>query len=499
MAKRSDTLHLFPVLAKSAKTVAVRPTTADKEPHTTLEPDTQATDLWQKCLKIISDNVDAQVFRTWFDPVSALCWSNDVLTLQVPSQFFLEWIEEHYYKLLQKTIYQTLGPKARLQYNVVVKKNTDTLEQRAIKLPAFRNTPAVRQPALPFAATPAVAPFPSFLNQRYNFGNFIRGESNQLALSAGLAIAENPGGTRFNPLFIYGSTGLGKTHLVQAIGNQIVQNNSSARVLYTNSERFTIEYVNAIQSNKVNDFTNFYRSIDVLIIDDIQFFAGKEKTQDNFFHTFNVLYQSGKQLILTSDKPPKELADVDERLVSRFQWGLTVDVQPPDFEMRMAILLRKSADEGFDLPHDVTEYIARHIFTSVRELEGCLISIIAKVSLDRRKLTLELAKEVVQGSAATKAKLHRFGLDDIKREVAAYYGLSVSVLEGASRKHEITLARQISMYLAKQLTTLSLKAIGSGFGKRDHTTVIHSCRTIENYLESDTSLSNALEELKKKF
>ncbi len=499
LAKRSDTLHLFPALAQAAKAVATRPAALNKEHRITADPDPEAGVLWQKCLDIIADNVDLQVFRTWFEPISALCWSGDVLTLQVPSQFFLEWIEEHYYKLLQKTIYQTLGPKARLQYNVVVKKSTDTLEQRAIKLPAFRSTPAAQQPALPFAAVPAVDSFPSFLNQRYNFGNFIRGESNQLALSAGLAIAENPGGTRFNPLFIYGSTGLGKTHLVQAIGNQIAQNNRSARVLYTNSERFTIEYVNAIQSNKVNDFTNFYRSIDALIIDDIQFFAGKEKTQDNFFHTFNVLYQSGKQLILTSDKPPKELADVDERLVSRFQWGLTVDVQPPDFEMRMAILQRKSTDEGFDLPLDVTEYIARHIFTSVRELEGCLISIIAKVSLDRRKLTLDLAKEVVQGSATAAAKQRRFGLDDIKREVAGYYGLAVPLLEGASRKHEIALARQIAMYLAKQLTPLSLKAIGAGFGKRDHTTVIHSCRTIENYLESDATLRDTLGELKKKF
>lgn len=501
MAKRSDNLPLFPALAQAAKVVVPKPV-AESKLHIG-DPDPEAVSLWQKCLAIISDNVDGQVFRTWFEPTNALRWQDNVLVLQVPSQFFLEWIEEHYYKLLQKTLYQVLGPKSRLQYQVVVKKSADTLEQRTIKLPGFRHSPAApnaQQPALPFAAAaPPAAPFPSFLNQRYTFENFIRGESNQLALSAGLAVAANSGGTRFNPLFIYGGTGLGKTHLVQAIGNHIAQNNRSARVLYTNSERFTIEYVNAIQSNKVNEFTNFYRSIDTLIVDDIQFFAGKEKTQDNFFHTFNVLYQSGKQLILTSDKPPKELAGVDERLVSRFQWGLTVDIQPPDYETRMAILQRKSADEGFELPGEVIEYIARHVFTSVRELEGCLISVIAKVSLDRRDLTLELAKEVVQGTSAAMAKKRMLNIDDIKKEVAKYYHTTSAALEGASRKHEIVLARQAAMYLAKQLTQYSLKSIGGSFGKRDHTTVMHSCRMIENYLDTDTTIREAIEALKKKF
>ena len=500
MAKRTETLHLFPALAQAAKAAGVRPAVApvQQQQHT---HDPEAGDLWQKCLEIIADNVDPQVFRTWFEPTSALRWSDGVLVIQVPSQFFLEWIEEHYYKLLQKTVYQVLGPKSRLQYHVVVKKSSDSLEQRTIKLPAFRSSPSAtqtQQPALPFSATPPAAPFPSFLNQRYNFGNFIRGESNQLALSAGLAVAEKPGGTRFNPLFIYGGTGLGKTHLAQAIGNHIAQTNRAARVLYTNSERFTIEFVNAIQRDKINDFTSFYRSIDVLIVDDIQFLAGKEKTQDNFFHTFNVLYQSGKQLILTSDKPPKELADVDERLVSRFQWGLTVDIQPPDYETRMAILQRKSADEGFDLPGDVTEYIARHVFTSVRELEGCLIKVIAKVSLDRRELNLDLAREVVLDTGVT-TKTKRTGLDEIKREVAAYYSIVPAALEGATRKHEVVLARQVAMYLAKQLTPHSLKSIGSGFGKRDHTTVIHSCRAIENYLDTDATVREAIEELRKKF
>ncbi len=500
LSEHTSTLHLFPSLTDTVKSAGAKKATTVRKEQVPLSPQPEAVSLWNKCLAIIADNVDIQVFRTWFEPIIALSWSDDILIVQVPSQFFLEWIEEHYYQLLQKTMQQVLGAQSRLQYHVVVKKSSDTLEQRTIKLPAFRHAPSVQQTSLPFALSPApLASFPSYLNQRYNFGNFIRGESNQLAISAGLAVAGNPGGTRFNPLFIYGCTGLGKTHLVQAIGNHIAQNNRNTRVLYTNSERFTIEYVNAIQNNKVNEFTQFYRSIDTLIIDDIQFFAGKEKTQDNFFHTFNELYQSGKQLILTSDKNPKDLTDVDERLISRFQWGLTVDIQPPDFETRMAILQRKSADEGFDLPIDVTEYIARHVFTSVRELEGVLIKIIASVSLDRRELSLELAKESVQGTSAVASKQRQTEINDIKCEVAAYYNTSASALEDSTRKHEIVLARQMAMYLSKQLTTNSLKSIGTSFGKRDHTTVMHACKTIENYLESNATVRTAYETLKKKF
>ncbi|HYF02138.1 MAG TPA: chromosomal replication initiator protein DnaA, partial [Patescibacteria group bacterium] len=443
--------------------------------------------------------VSSQVFKTWFEPTKALRWHDNQLTIQVPSQFFCEWIEEHYYALLQKTIYQVLGVSARLQYQVVVDESEDTLENRTIKLPAFKHPPAAAtaQSSLPFAqSAPVQQNFPVFLNPRYTFDNFIRGESNQLAVSAAMAIADNPGRTRFNPLVLYGDTGLGKTHLVQAIGNQILQKNRNARILYTSSERFTMEYVSAIQNNKVNDFTNFYRGVDVLIVDDIQFFAGKEKTQDNFFHTFNALHQSGKQLILTSDRPPKDLADVDDRLISRFQWGLTADVQMPDYEMRMAILQRKSADEGMELPQEVIEYVARHVTSSVRELEGCLISLIAKVSLDGREMTVDLARTVVEGIAGT-GSARPLTINDIKAEAANYYNLSVELLEGKTRKHEVVLARQVAMFLAKHLTHMSLKSIGASFGKRDHTTVLHSCQMIENYMERELEVRKAVEALKK--
>jgi chromosomal replication initiator protein len=503
LAKKLPTLDLFAHALRAKPTISRKMASVDTTNAEQSTPDSQAVMLWDKCLEIIKDNVAPQVFKTWFEPISALRWHDSQLTIQVPSQFFYEWIEEHYYALLQKTIYQILGSKSKLQYQVLVNNNGETLEQRAIKLPAFRNAPPgasvpQQQNTLPFAsATPIPQQFPNYLNSRYTFENFIRGESNQLASSAAMAVAESPGKTRFNPLFIYGGTGLGKTHLVQAIGNYITQNNPSSRVLYTNSERFTIEYVNAIQNNRVNDFTNFYRTIDVLIVDDIQFFSGKEKTQDNFFHSFNALYQAGKQLILTSDKPPKELTDVDDRLISRFQWGLTVDVQLPDFETRMAILQRKSMDEGFEIPADIIEYIARHVFSSVRELEGSLISLIAKVSLDRRELSIDLAKEVVSGVSSRTEK--SVDIQDIIKEVAKYYDFYPEILAGKTRKHEVVLARQVAMYLTKKFTSMSLKNIGMYFGGRDHTTVLHSCQMIENYLGNDKSVVAAVEDLKKIF
>ncbi|HCN04555.1 MAG TPA: chromosomal replication initiator protein DnaA [Bacteroidetes bacterium] len=461
-----------------------------------------AESLWERCLGIIRDNVSAQVFKTWFEQIRPLKWDGTLLTVEVPSQFFYEWIEEHYSSLLQKTIQKVMGAKARLQYQVVVDEGDSTLEQRTIRLPGARGAGQTKiafpESGAPSPAKPAApsAHYPTYFNPRYTFENFIRGENNQLATSAAMAVADNPGKTRYNPLVIYGPTGLGKTHLVQAIGNRVLQRDRNARVLYTNSEKFTMEYINAIQTNRVADFTNFYRSVDVLIVDDIQFLGGKEKTQDMFFHTFNALHQAGRQLILTSDKQPKDLADVDERLISRFTWGLTADIGMPDFETRMAILQQKSMEEGTDMPGDVLEYIARHVTSSVRELEGCLISLLAKVSLDGRELTLELAKEVVRG-VTNSPSARSLTIDDIKNEVAAYYGQDVALLSAKTRKHEVVLARQMSMYLSKQLTKMSLKSIGMHFGGRDHTTVLHSCQQILNYIDTDKKVRADVEHLRK--
>ncbi len=466
------------------------------EKHYPASKDKVAEAYWNKCLNIIQDNVSDSVFSTWFKPIAALEFNNEQLTVRVPSQFFCEWIEGHYYSLLQKTIFEVLGDSAKLKYYIDVtngESNTQT-----IKLPAFKYPPAPSSVPT-FSASKQLKkepePFKSNLNPCYTFDNIINGDSNQLAVSAASAVANKPGGTRFNPLVIYGNTGLGKTHLASAIGNRIITADISKKVLYTNSENFSIEFVNAIKNDKVSEFKNYYQSIDVLIVDDIQFLASRTKTQDNFFHIFNSMHQSGKQIIIASDKAPKDIKNIDERLISRFQWGLTVDIQAPDLEMRMAILYKKSEDEGIELPFDVCEYIARHVTSSVRELEGTLITLLAKHTFDNKDINLNLAKEIIDGIAIIEDR--PLTIDLIKERVSSFYNLSVQIIESKSRKHEIALARQMSIFLAKQLTPLSLKAIGAAFGGRDHSTVMHSCQTIENYLVVDKNIRNSYEILKK--
>ncbi len=445
---------------------------------------------WARCLEIIRENVAHQAYKTWFEPAKPIRLEDATLTIQVPSQFFYEWIEEHYYSLVRKTIVQVLGERAQLIYHALVDESLEPPEARVITLPA-RNVAApspgvsrLRGPANPGFmpnVQPAVQHAQPQLNPRLTFDNFITGDSNQLAYAAAKAVADNPGGTRFNPLVIYGGVGLGKTHLVQAIGHAILDRGKS--VIYTSSERFTLEFVNAIQHNKSQEFTNYYRSVDVLIVDDIQFFADKEKTQDNFFHTFNALHQAGKQIILTSDLPPKQLRGVDERLISRFQWGLTTDIQPPDLETRIAILQKMSHDEGYHLPGEVIDYIARNVTSSVRELEGCLISLLAECSLRNLSLTLDLTREVISGIAAIPDPV--ITIEQIQQEVCKQLDLPLTLMVGKSRKQEIVFARQIAMFLIRELTNTSLKTIGNHFGGRDHTTVMHSISTIESLKGTD--------------
>ncbi len=469
-----------------------------EEGHLHLDNPTEPQTMWLRCLAIIKDNVNARVYKTWFEPIQAKTWTDNQLTIQVPSQFFYEWIEEHYYGLLQKTIKQILGPEARLQYQVVMDTSEEETPQQTMRLPAFRQAPAAPKKSLPNSAAPRADKqndLPSYLNPRYTFENFIQGDSNQLAHAAAVAVSKNPGGTRYNPLVLYGDTGLGKTHLAQAIGNSALKMNGDLRVVYTNSERFTMEYVSAVQNNKINEFTNFYRNVDILIVDDIQFFSAKEKTQDNFFHTFNALHQAGSQIILTSDKAPRELQGVQERLISRFQWGLTADIQAPDYEMRLAILQRKAADEGGDeIPGNVLDFLARHVTSSVRELEGCLISLLAKVSLDARELNLDLAKEVVGGIASNTTR-KVISIDSIQETVSEHFDIPVELITGKTRKHHVVLARQVAMFICKELTKSSLKMLGAHFGNRDHTTVIHSCQMIENYLETDPKVQKDVNEI----
>ncbi len=478
--KSTDTLSLFP---------KTETRTARIKPKSQVVPDKEAVLYWEKCLNIIQDNVTPHIFNTWFKPIEAIKWENNTLTVLAPSTFFYEWIETKFNQLLRVTIDKVIGENAKLQYDIVVDNSSNAPDKLTMKIPGFQHG----KQSADLIQKPTQEVFDSNLHPRYSLDNYITGDANQLASSAAMAVSQNPGGTRFNPLVVYGDTGLGKTHLVQGIGNKILQHRPDAKVLYTNSEKFTMEFISAIQNNSTTEFINHYRSVDVLIVDDIQFFAGKEKTQDNFFHTFNALHQAGKQLILTSDVAPKELKDVDDRLISRFQWGLTVDIQSPDLEMRMAILQKKSEDEGIDLPVDILEFLARNITSSIRELEGVLISLIAKVTLDKRQLNMDVAKEVVYGVANVRPKT--LTIDDIKDVVSAYYKIPVEILESKSRKHEIALARQMSMYLTKQLTQMSLKSIGQSFGGRDHSTVLHSCQTIENYLVTDKTVKNSYEML----
>jgi len=476
VANQKDKFALFPD-KDSTKDKA-------KSRKSPLKRDEKAKLKWEECVEIIKDNINEQAFNSWFKPIVPLRIEGDNLIVQVPSQFLYEWIEEHYYDLLRNSLTRVLGSKVKLQYEVVIKKSDDdSLENRTIRVPAFRNSSG-SQGAINFAEqNKNEKEFLTGLNPRYHFDNFVVGDSNQLAHSAAEAIAKKPGGTSFNPLFIYGKTGLGKTHLTQAIGNEIIKNNPKKKVRYTSSDKFTMEFISSIQNRTVNDFVEFYRGVDVLIVDDIQFFSSKEKTQDNFFHTFNALHQSGKQIILASDKPPKDLAGVDERLISRFQWGLTVDVQKPDLETRIAILQKKALNEGVELPDDVLEYIAENVTSSVRELEGSLIGLIAKVTLDKKDISIDLAREVVAGVA--KMEKREITMDDIKKAVSNFYNIPIDVIESKSRKHEIALSRQMCMQISKKLTNLSLKSIGAHFGGRDHSTVLHSCRAIDNYLETD--------------
>ena len=440
--------------------------------------------VWRECLKHIKDNVTLMTYNTWFIPIKPLELDDFTLKVQLPSQFFWEWIDEHFNTLITKTIRHVLGPEAKLAY--LIKEDGDS----SPAILSNSQKPAQVKPA----EKQRPKDFESHLNPRYTFENFIKGEGNQLARAAALAISDNPGGTSFNPLFVYGGVGLGKTHLIQAAGNKILEAYPEKKAIYLSSDTFTVDFVEAIQSNKVNDFSGFYRSMDVLIIDDIQFLIGKEKTQDLFFHIFNTLHQSRKQIILSSDKPPKELKGLDERLISRFQWGLTADIQPPELETRLAILKRKSSDYGMSVSIEILEYIANNITSNIRELEGCLIKLLASASLNSVNIDIELTKKVVK-EIATDRKVN-ITIDNITKIVCSYLNITEDKLRDKSRKKEIVFARQIAMYLSKELTKSSLKSIGLQFGGRDHSTVIHAHTSIDDAMSKDPSVLSLVKTLK---
>ncbi|MFH0991990.1 MAG: chromosomal replication initiator protein DnaA [bacterium] len=475
----------------------------DTQQHPNLN--SPANEVWNQCLSVIQTKVTSLSFKTWFQPMVPLKLIDQELTVQVPNQFFYDWIDQHYNSLIRDVITSVLGPEAKLFYAVSAEEPEEEAQR---SLPFSPNPQRMHSGGAPFSNYNGFSP-PSIssrqsefsiahsnLNSKYTFENFIKGDSNQLARAAAMAVANNPGGTSFNPLVIYGGTGLGKTHLMHALGNQSLKLGSVKKGIYVSSEKFTIEFVESIQSDKVNEFSHFYRGMDLLILDDIQFFAGKEKTQDNFFHTFNTLYQLGKQIVLSSDVPPKELKGLDERLISRFQSGLTADIQPPDFETRLAILQKKSTDSGVELPQDVIDFIATNVTSNVRELEGCLISLIAHSSLDNREINLDLAKDVLR--VVVSDKRSPVTIDLIQKTVCEFFDIPEDLLRAKTRKQEVVTARQVAMYLAKELTHSSLKTVGLHFGGRDHSTVIHSIQSVDERAKTDQSFKQNIELLRRR-
>ena len=466
--------------------------------------------VWQNCLAVIKDNVSLQSYKTWFEPIAPVKLANNVLTIQVPSQFFYEWLEEHYITLLRKTIKKEMGAEGKLEYSIIMENGVNNPKPYTVRIPTTNRQALKNEPvSVPIDVNgekgirnPFIIPglkkvkIDSQLNPNYSFESFIEGDCNRLARSAGYAVSKNPGGTAFNPMLIYGGVGLGKTHLVHSIGIEIKNNHPNKTVLYVSSEKFTHQFIDAVRNNNQNDFIHFYQMIDVLIIDDVQFFSGKEKTQDVFFHIFNHLHQTGKQLILTSDKAPVELQGMEQRLLSRFKWGLSADLQNPELETRIAILETKMYNEGLELPKEVVEYLAYSITTNIRELEGALISLLAQSSLNKKAITLDLAKQMIDKFVKNTAR--EVSIDYIQKVVCDYFDLPIELLKSKTRKREVVQARQIAMYFAKKMTKSSLANIGMHCGGKDHATVLHACKTVNNLIDTDKRFRGYVSDLEKK-
>ena len=471
-------------------------------------PEKSYQEVWNNCLSIIRDNVTAQNFKTWFKPIKAVKLDDKILTVQVPSQFFYEWLENNYITLIKKTLKRELGKDAKLEYNILLETSSGkkpyvtklpssdqpTLKNDPISMPINMWDSTIRNPfIIPGLQKININPQ---LNESYTFDAYIEGECNRLARSAGFAVSQNPGGTSFNPLFIYGNGGLGKTHLANAIGIEVKNNHPEKIVLYVSADKFQTQFVDAIMDNKKNDFVHFYQSIDVLIIDDVQFLCGKEKTQDVFFHIFNHLHQNKNQIILTSDKAPVDIVGMEQRLLSRFKWGLSADLQSPDLETRLAILKKKIKNDGIDIPYEVVEYIAYSITTNVRELEGALISLLAQSSLNKKEITIDLAKNMLD--KFVKNTVREVSIDYIQKVVCDYFDIPIEIMKSKTRKREIVQCRQLAMYFSKQMTKNSLAMIGKHCGNKDHATVLHACKTVNNLADTDKRFKGYISDIEKK-
>ena len=467
-----------------------------------------AEKVWSRCLEFIKDNITEQPFNTWFAPIVPVELEGNTLKIKVPSKFFCEWLEENYISLLKSAMTFTLGVNSRLVYIVdtpltkeqLPSTNRPELAKQTLTLATETKDPGLKNPfVIPGIREITVDPQ---LNLHQNFDNFVEGASNRLARSAGMAVANKPGGTAFNPLFIFGGVGLGKTHLAHAIGVDIKEKYHKKKVLYVSAEKFTQQFISASTAkdkdkNTLNDFIHFYQLIDVLIVDDIQFLSGKVKTQDAFFHIFNHLHQNGKQVILTSDKAPVDLFDIEQRLLSRFKWGLSAELQTPDYETRYKILENKFYNDGAEIGEDIIAYLAENIRTNVRELEGVSNSLIAQAAFNRKEYSIELAQSIIDKSV--KNNRNDLTIDHIQQIIADYFGLDIESLHSKTRKRNVVQARQLAMFFSKKYTKNSLSTIGSQIGQRDHATVLHACKTVENLIETDRAFKKYVSDLETKF
>jgi len=468
-----------------------------------------AASVWNNCLIFIKDNIQTQAYMTWFKPIKPIKLEEKSLTIQVPSKFFYEWLEEHYIKILKTALNKELGNQAKLVYIIKMENTYGSKSPFTEKIPSnnksnilAQNVNAPMYSGSNELKNPFVIPgiknlqIESQLNPNYNFDNFLEGDSNRLARSAAMAVSNKPGGTSFNPLLIFGGVGLGKTHLAHAIGVEVKEKYPDKTVLYISAEKFTQQYVESVKKNTRNDFIHFYQILEVLIIDDVQFLSGKSGTQDVFFHIFNQLHQNGKQVILTSDKAPVDMHDIEQRLLSRFKWGLSAELQLPDFETRISILKNKLYRDGVEINQDIIEYVAKNIKTNVRELEGAIISLIAQSSFNKAEITIDLAREIIQ--KFVKNTKREVSIDYIQKVVSDYFQMDIQTLQSKTRRRHIVQARQLAMYFAKKYTKASLASIGSQIGKRDHATVLHACKTVDNLSFTDKQFRKYVEDLSQK-
>lgn len=455
--------------------------------------------LWNQCRQLLADNLTQSAYQTWFAPIVPIDFQNGVLVLQVKSQFVVDYIEENYINLLSKVIFRVFGKGTRLEYRVLI----DSASGAGSIIPSVGSKNEIAKEDKPngiFGAAPSdvrvAAAFDTQLNASYTFDSFVAGEPNKLARVAGLEIAKQPGFTAFNPLFIYGGSGVGKTHLANAIGNRVRLLHPDKKVLYVSANTFKVQYQSACRDNCVPDFLNFYQQVDMLIVDDIQYFAGLQGTQDTFFHIFNYLQQSHKQLILTSDRSPLQLRDIEDRLLTRFKWGLSAEITKPDFDLRKDILLNKTHTDGITMPEDVIDFIANNVRDNVRDLEGVLASLLAYSTLTDKDINIELAEQVV--SRIVDIKPHVVPIADIVGTVSEHYNVTEKSIIGQARNKEVMIARHVAIYLCTLLTEHSFSEIGKYMGNRTHATMLHSVNHIKTQLPLDPVLRHQVAQLQAK-